>query len=175
MLGAKNLGINVERKMIVLRICVVLSILSTLFSCQDHEALLTETEKSAIRQEIERLSNELFESWNNQEYDRYLGYYLNSEEYTFAANGFIARSWNAFSDTVKAHTVIYTRAEAKTIERYIDVINRNTVIVTQRFDWDATLNSGVEEKMIGTYTTLYVYRNGAWKIINTSESFPGQF
>ena len=158
-----------------LKISVVLLILSSLLSCQNIETPLTEAEKSDIKQEIEQLSIALFESWNNQEYDRYLNYYLNSEEYTFAANGFVVRSWHAFYDTVKAHTVLYSRAEAKTIERYIDIIDRNFVIVTQTFDWDATLKSGGEEKMIGTYTTVYVKRDGVWKIINTSESFPGQF
>ena len=160
-------------KNLAIYLLAVVLILTT--GCQNNKSLLSEAEKNQIRQEIEKLSLALFDSWNKRDYDSYLNYYLNSDEFTFAANGFVVRSWQAFSDTVKAHTALYNRAEAKTIKRYIDIIDRDIVILTQTFDWDATLISGEDEKMMGTYTTVYVKREGEWKITNTSESFPGQF
>ena len=126
----------------LLKLGVILLILSTLLNCNNSNLAMTEEEKKVIRNEIEQLSSVLFESWNSQDFDRYLNYYLNSEEYTFAANGNVTRSWSAFSDTVRAHTVLYSRAEAKTLKRYIDILDRNVVILTQTFNWDATLKSG---------------------------------
>ena len=153
---------------------LILALILTL-GCQVNKSPLSEADKNKIKQEIEKLSIALFESWNNGDYDEYLNYYLNSDEYTFAANGFVVRSWQAFSDTVKAHIALYERAEAKTIKRYIEILAPDIVILIQTFDWDAIQKSGQIEKMIGTYTTVYVKRDGEWKIINTSESFPGQF
>jgi uncharacterized protein (TIGR02246 family) len=154
----------------------LLSLLICLGSCENRiNNELTEQEKQHIIQEIDQLSEELWEAWNSRDYAKYMDYYVNRGDYTFAANGFIVRGWDTFYDTVNVHTAYYSRAEVKTVRKYIDVINRDVVIVHQLYDWDATYKQGGEEKLTCTYTTIYVRIDGEWKIISTSESCPGQF
>ena len=152
-----------------------LLILILLFSCQDFNSPLTDSEKNKIIQDIDQLSEELWDAWNSRDYAKYMDYYLNSDDYTFAANGYIVRGWDTFYDTVNVHVAYYNRAEVKTIKKYIDVIDRDFVIVHQLYSWDANLIQGGEEKMNCTYTTVYIRQNGEWKIWSTSESCPGQF
>ncbi|MFQ5769144.1 MAG: YybH family protein [bacterium] len=159
----------------ILKFFVILLFVISLFSCQSLETSLTENEKAEIKDKIKQLSNQLVETWNNKEYERYMNCYLNSDQFTFAANGKITRSWSTFSERVKASADIYTKAEVNIDEQYIDIIDRNVAIVSETFDWTATDTSGKEEKMHGTYTTVYIKRGGEWKVIYVAESFPGEF
>ena len=63
----------------------------------------------------------------------------------------------------------------KVLEQYIDIIERDLVIVTELFDWSAIYESGNEENMQGTYSTIYAKRDNIWIIIYVAESFPGEF
>ena len=153
----------------------ILVIIISLFSCKSEIDPLTESEKKEITNQIKQLSSELFDSWNNAEYDRYLNYYSKSDEFTFAANGNITRTWSAFSDTVKTHTNPLRKSEVKVLKQYIDIIERNIVIVTDFFEWSAVYKTNKVENMRGTYTTIYAKSNNEWKIIYVAESFPGEF
>lgn len=159
----------------LLKYSSILIIIILLFSCQSEISPLSEAEKVEIDNKIKKLSSELFDSWNKADYAQYLNYYSNSNEFTFAANGNITRSWLAFSDTVKAHTDPLEKSKVEVINQHIDIIERNLVIVTELFDWSAIYKSGKQENMRGTYTTIYAKRNQEWKIIYVAESFPGEF
>ena len=154
---------------------LVLIILGSFFSCKSEMKPLTEDGKKEIYSQIKKLSSELFDSWNKAEYDRYMNYYSRNDHFTFAANGKITRTWSAFSDTVKVHTYPLRKSEVKVLKQYIDIIERDLVIVTELFDWSATYVSDKKEYMRGTYTTLYAKRENIWKIIYVAESFPGEF
>ena len=154
---------------------VVLIILVSIFSCKSKMEPLTDSEKTEIAKQIKQLSSELFDSWNKAEYVRYMNYYSKSDVFTFAANGKITRTWFAFSDTVKAHTKPLKSSQVKVLEQYIDIIERDLVIVTELFDWSAIYESGNEENMQGTYSTIYAKRDNIWIIIYVAESFPGEF
>jgi ketosteroid isomerase-like protein len=153
----------------------IIAIIVTLFACKSEIEDLTEAEKKEITIQIKQLSSDLFDSWNKAEYYRYMNYYSRSDAFTFAANGNITRTWSAFSDTVKAHTNPLKKSEVKVLKQYIDIIERNIVIVTEFFDWSAIYKSDKVENMQGTYTTIYAKRNNEWKIIYVAESFPGEF
>ena len=153
----------------------IIAIIVTLFACKSEIEDLTEVEKKEITIQIKQLSSDLFDSWNKAEYYRYMNYYSRSDAFTFAANGNITRTWSAFSDTVKAHTNPLKKSEVKVLKQYIDIIERNIVIVTEFFDWSAIYKSDKVENMQGTYTTIYAKRNNEWKIIYVAESFPGEF
>ena len=154
---------------------LVLIILVSLFSCKSEMEPLTEGEKTEITTQIKQLSSELFDSWNKAEYERYMNYYSKNDCFTFAANGKITRTWSAFSDMVQAHTNPLRKSEVKVFKQYIDIIERDLVIVSELFDWSATYESGKEEYMQGTYTTIYAKHDNKWKIIYVAESFPGEF
>lgn len=154
---------------------LVLIILGSFFSCKSEMKPLTEDGKKEIYSQIKKLSSELFDSWNKAEYDRYMNYYSRNDHFTFAANGKITRTWSAFSDTVKVHTYPLRKSEVKVLKQYIDIIERDLVIVTELFDWSAIYKSDKVENMRGTYTTIYAKRNDEWKIIYVAESFPGEF
>ena len=159
----------------ILKYSLILTFVILLLSCQPENESLTETEKAEIEDQIKQLASELFDSWNKAEYAQYLNYYSNSNEFTFAANGKITRSWLAFSDTVKAHTDPLENSKVEVINQYIDIVERNLVIVTELFDWSAIYKSGKQENMRGTYTTIYARHNKEWNIIYVAESFPGEF
>ncbi len=159
----------------ILKYSLILTFVILLLSCQSKIVPLTETEKTEIENQVKQLASELFDSWNSAEYAQYLNYYSNNNEFTFAANGNITRSWLAFSDTVKVHTDPLEKSKVEVVNQHIDIIERNLVIVTELFDWSAIYKSGKQENMRGTYTTIYSKRNKEWKIIYVAESFPGEF
>ena len=103
----------------ILKYSLILTFVILLLSCQPENESLTETEKAEIEDQIKQLASELFDSWNKAEYAQYLNYYSNSNEFTFAANGKITRSWLAFSDTVKAHTDPLENSKVEVINQYI--------------------------------------------------------
>ena len=133
---------------------------------------MTPDEQTAIAETVGNLYEEIAIATNALELDRLLGFYLESDDLTYVAQGQISRAYATFVDMVYAQFGAITGAELHFSEKYVDVVNREVVVVTAKFDFTATLGEGNTASSAGTFVCIYVFREGRWEIQHSSHTFP---
>jgi len=63
-------------------------------------------------------------------------------------------------------------ADLRWLEKHIDVLSRDVAIATANFDFTMLLQTGDTARSSGTYTAVYVRRDGQWKIEYSVHTFP---
>lgn len=151
--------------------CLVLSTLG-LGGQQSVEDGPGPAEQVQIAETVGALFDEIATATNQLEFGRLLGLYQESEELTYVARGRINRSYATFSEIMDAQFGGVTGANLEFTEKYIDVLSSDVAVVTAGFQFTATLVSGDSASSSGTFTCIYVLRNGTWAIQHSSHTFP---
>jgi uncharacterized protein (TIGR02246 family) len=98
--------------------------------------------------------------------------YRPSDHLTYVANGRVVRSFAAMRDLVHAQFDRLTAADLRWLETHVDVPAQDVAIATASFAFTATLDTGATATSSGTYTAIYVRRDGEWKIEYSAHTFP---
>jgi hypothetical protein len=146
--------------------------LTVLAACQPATTELTEEQKAAISEELTQQYEGLLASTSQLSQEGFMGYFQNSHEITFAANGSFYRSHSALVDTVAAHWAPIASMEGNWGNLNIQVLAPNVAVATSVFNFTATDNAGATTHFTGTWTAVWVEREGAWKMVNVAETFP---
>lgn len=149
----------------------LLSVLS--INCRPpSEQVLSPEDRRIVAEEVAQLFNQIPEVTNALDFERLLSFYRESEELTYVARGRVTRSFAAFSGVMDAQFGNVTEANLQWLDTYVDVLSREVVVATAKFEFTATLESGDAAQSAGTYMAIYVLRDGHWKIEYTAHSFP---
>ena len=133
---------------------------------------LTAEEEAAIADSVTALFDQIPSATNALEFDRLLGYYRASEDLTYLAAGRINRSHRTMADIMEAQFGGAVAADLRWLEKYVDVLSRDAVVATARFEFSMVLQTGDTARSSGTYSATYVRRDGQWKIEHSVHTFP---
>jgi ketosteroid isomerase-like protein len=136
------------------------------------EHLLTPEERDAIASRVGQLFDEIPQATNALQFGRLLSYYRDSDELTYVARGRVTRSHGAFADIMDAQFGGVVEADLRWLDIHIDVLSRDVAVSTATFEFTAILTAGDTARSSGTYTSIYVLRDGEWKIQYSAHSFP---
>jgi len=136
------------------------------------EHALTAAERDAIANRVGQLFDEIPVTTNALQFDRLLSFYRDSDELTYVARGQVTRSHRAFADLMDAQFGAVVEADLRWLDSHIEVLSRDVVVATATFEFTASLTTGDIARSTGTYTCIYVLRDGDWKIQYSAHSFP---
>lgn len=159
--------------MTMLNRAVALAVSALLMGCQpSSNEPMTFQEEAEIAQAVGDLFAEVATATSNLQLHRLLDHYRESEDLTYVARGRVTRSFGPFSELFDAQFRGISGAQLEFSNEHIDVLSRNAVVVTAEFKFTATLETGDAGGSSGTFTCIYVLRDGAWKIQHSSHTFP---
>jgi uncharacterized protein (TIGR02246 family) len=125
-----------------------------------------------LADEVGQLFNQIPKATNALDFERLLGYYRESDDLTYVALGRVTHSFAAFSDIMDAQFGGVTEANLQWLDTYVDVLSREVVVATANFEFTAGLEGGNTAQSEGTYTVIYVLRDGKWGIEYSAHTFP---
>ena len=147
--------------------------LIVLAACQPASKELTDYQKTEIAAEVELLHGQFWDAWRETDFERGMSYYLNSPEFTFTFQGRMVSGYSAFWDLfASAFTNVASQAlsidELKTTVLAADVVS-----VTVQGTYAPTDTAGVTAPESAlAFTTVWVKRDGEWKVHVASNSEP---
>jgi len=139
--------------------------LTALAACQPAGTELTEDQKAKIKAEVNAIHKKFWDTWRETDFDRGMSYYLNSPEFTFAFQGQMISGYSAFRDFLES---AFTNVASQAVgfnESQTTVLAPDVVCVTAQGAYSVTGTDGVtgpESNFV--FTTLWVQRNGEWKV-----------
>jgi uncharacterized protein (TIGR02246 family) len=156
------------------RSSVLLIVVSVVSMCcrPAPERRLTNDDQRAIADEVGQLFNQIPEATHALEFERLLSFYREGDDLTYVARGRLARSFEAFSDVMDEQFDGVTEANLTWIETYVDVLSRDVAVATAKFEFTAGFEDGNIAQSDGTYTAVYVQRDGRWGIEYSAHTFP---
>ncbi len=138
-------------------------------ACQP--AALTDADRAAIEEEITQLYAEQSAAINAGDAEAWLAFFEPGDEFLMAYHGELM-DWAAMEATTPEGFEGQTEIRFRWLEDHVQVLSRDIAIVTSLWDWSSRHADGEVEEIAGTWTAVLVKKDGAWKIVNASESFP---
>jgi ketosteroid isomerase-like protein len=129
-------------------------------------------ERAAITETVSARFDEVAEATNAMDFTRLLSLYQESDELTYVSAGRIFRNHATMAGLVGSQFRGMASAELRWTEKHVDVLAPDVAIVTSVYEFDATLESGGTAGSAGTFTCVFVLRNGVWEIQHSSHTFP---
>lgn len=136
------------------------------------ETSMAPEERAAIAQTVSARFDEVAEATNTLDFTRLLSLYQESEELTYVSAGRIFRTHATMAGLIGSQFRGLAAADLRWIEKHVDVLARDVAVVTSVYEFDATLESGDTTGSAGTFTCVYVQRDGVWEIRHSSHTFP---
>jgi ketosteroid isomerase-like protein len=136
------------------------------------ESGMAPEERAAIAQTVSARFDEVAEATNTLDFTRLLSLYQESEELTYVSAGRIFRTHATMAELIGSQFRGLAAADLRWIEKHVDVLARDVAVVTSVYEFDATLESGDTTGSAGTFTCVYVQRDGVWEVQHSSHTFP---
>jgi len=138
-------------------------------ACQP--AALTDADRAAIEEEITQLYAEHTAAINAGDAEAWLAYFEPGDDFRMAYHGELM-DWSAMEATTAESFEGLSDIQFSWLGNHVHVLSRDVVIVTSLWHWSSVDADGVAGEGGGTWTVVLVKKDGAWKIVNASETFP---
>ena len=138
-------------------------------ACQP--AALTDADRAAIEEEITQLYAEQAAAINAADAEAWLAFFEPGDEFLLAVHGELM-DWPAMEASTAEGFEGQTEIRFRWLEDHVQILSRDIAIVTSLWDWSAMDADGELDEGAGTWTVVLVKKDGAWKIVNGSETFP---
>ena len=138
-------------------------------ACQP--AALTDADRAAIEEEITQLYAEHSAAINAGDAEAWLAYFEPGDDFRMAYHGELT-DWSVMETTTTEMFEGLSDIQFRWLGNHVQVLSRDVAIVTSLWDWSFAGPDGVVAADGGTWTVALVKRDGAWKIVNASETFP---
>jgi uncharacterized protein (TIGR02246 family) len=150
-------------------IIAALAAAALVVACQP--AALTDADRAAIEEEITQLYTEQSAAINAADAEAWLAFFEPGDDFLMAYHGEL-QDWAAIDASAAEMFEGQTEIRFRWLEDHVQVLSRDIAIVTSLWDWSSRHADGEVEETAGTWTVVLVKKDGAWKIVNASESFP---
>ena len=135
--------------------------------------MLIPDESQAIADTIGALFVQIPEATNDLDFDRLLGLHRDIDALTYVGRGQVTRTYSAFENVVHTQFRGIAGGDLQWKDTYIDVLTRNVATAIATYEFNVVTESGASFQSAGTYTAIYVMRDGQWQIEFSSHTFPG--
>jgi ketosteroid isomerase-like protein len=136
------------------------------------ESEIAPEERAAIAQTVSARFNEVAEATNTLDFTRLLALYQESDELTYVSAGRIFRTHATMAGLIDSQFRGLATADLRWIEKHVDVLARDVAVVTSTYEFEGTLETGGTIGSAGTFTCVFVLRDGVWEIQHSSHTFP---
>ena len=125
---------------------------------------LTEEDKKTVETEIHQFIDSLDNAFSKVVPEDVFNYFLQTDEFAWASQGYLITNPSAILDTMKVHMALMKNQTAKTTAEKIFVINKEAVVISTLKVATVTLKNDSQITVPYALTMLIVKRDGKWKI-----------
>jgi len=128
------------------------------------KTFLTEDDKKAVETEIHQFIDSLDNAFSSVIPEDVFKYFLQTDEFAWASQGYLITNPSAILDTMKFHMAFMKNQTAKTTAEKMFVINKEAVVISTLKVATVTLKNDSQITVPYALTMLIVKRDGKWKI-----------
>jgi uncharacterized protein (TIGR02246 family) len=153
------------------RLALAVLALAFLAACQPATTELTEEQKTEIADSVAAMHNDMWQTWSTRDLDSIMPYFVNSPD---AGWGFPGGMYYGYENlTAYARSLLdgVASADFAATERRVDVLSRDVVCVREYGTYSWTTTAGVTQQFDDYMTTIWVRRDGEWKVLHYHESY----
>jgi hypothetical protein len=133
-------------------------------ACQPVTTELTEAQKTEIAAHITALNSEYWDAWRAADWDRGMGYYVNSPDFIWAAGGVVYLGYAALDATRPQFGYVANQTFTFGDTR-VAVLSADAATVTALGTWSQTDTAGVTgPERDFAWTALWALHDGEWKM-----------
>jgi hypothetical protein len=133
------------------------------FSCTQ-TTVLSEEDKKAVETEIHQYMDSLFKVFETVIPEDAFNFYLQTDEFCAATQGYLMTNPSAVLDTMKVHMATMKNQSIKPVADKIFVINKDAVVISTSKVTTITFKNDSQVTAPFALTMLLVKREGKWKI-----------
>lgn len=138
---------------------------TVLTACQPATNDLTEDMRTEIASEVNDVHSEFWDTWRETDFERGMQYYLNSPEFTFSYQGKMITGYSEFHEFFATAFANVASQTVSSNDLQTVVVGRDAVFITTQGAYSVTDTEGVTgPESDFAFTTLWVRRDGDWKI-----------
>jgi uncharacterized protein (TIGR02246 family) len=142
-------------------------------ACQTATMELTDVEKAAIADEVNAVNAEFWDAWRDADFDRGMSYYYDSPDFVLAFDGAVDYG-HATVDAKFRPIFASVASQTLTVtDSRTTVLAPDVVCIMETGTWSQTDTAGVTGPETDlALTSIWVLRDGEWKIHIAHESLP---
>ncbi|UCD23438.1 MAG: nuclear transport factor 2 family protein [Gemmatimonadota bacterium] len=150
---------------------VLSAVVFLIVGCASPPSELSETERTAVIDDITVVLDSFWGTWEAVDYDRGMSFYLDSPETVFTSGGATIVGFTAINDAFRPVFANVQRQAVNLEEAHINVLSRAAVHVTESGTYTQFDGSGAEITSASfSFSTTWVLRDGDWKIVTCHQS-----
>jgi hypothetical protein len=128
------------------------------------KTVLSEEDKKAVETEIHQFMDSLNAAFESLTPERVFNYFLQTDEFAVASQGYLITNTSALLDTMKVHMAFMKTQTGKTIDEKIFIINSDAAVISISRIGTITFKNESQINMPYALTMLLLKREGKWKI-----------
>jgi len=141
-------------------------------ACQPAPRDLTEAQETAIADSVTAVHNDMWRLWLAEDLDSVMTYFLNSPEVGWGFPGGMEYGYENLTDLFRSMLDGTASQDYTAAERRVDVLSRDAVCVRESGPYSVTTTAGETREFDNfAMTTIWVRRDGEWKIIHGHEFY----
>jgi len=151
----------------------LLPLVLTLAGCAPTEKPLTEADHKALADSLIQLASTMIADIDRHEVDKFIGYHDNVPGFAWATSGELValdsmhQSMRAYFAGPEGREVHFSMGEAKA-----HPLGRNAGVVTAIVNSTSKDSTGSEQRSHQAWSIVVERRAGAWRVVQTHESYP---
>ena len=154
---------------------LALTVLSPAFlaACQPATTELTEEQKAEIAAEVNAINAEFWYAWRATDFDQGMSYYYNSPDLAFGFDGAVDYGYAEIDAKYRPGMAGVASQDITITSSETMVLAPDVVCTMETATYTATDTAGVTGPELSVaVTSIWVHRDGEWKIHIGHESFP---
>jgi len=141
-------------------------------ACRPAPMELTEAQEAAIADSVTAVHNDMWRHWLAEDLDSVMPYFLNSSEVGWGFPGGMEYGYENLTALFRSMLDGTASQDYTAAERRVDVLSRDAVCVRESGPYSVTTTAGETIELADfAMTTIWVRRNGEWKIIHGNEFY----
>lgn len=129
---------------------------------------MTAADRDQVAATVDQTLTRFFESIKKLDLEKYLEFYVQSDNLVMAADGNIVAGRNAFEDYVKnAFAPVAKINYIDLLQKHIAVLCPDSAVVSLEYDESFDLKTGETSRLRGSWIYVLKRCQGAWKIVHT--------
>lgn len=146
-------------------------ILASLFSCQQPQQTLTETEKDTINKDVKNQFNQLVSALNQKNTDLWSMNYSDSEFISAIVSTDYYSTRTAFKDSIAKYISMRESQHIEPLEIRVTPLTPNIAFMTSEEKIEILLKNGQKFYSKHAFTMIWKKEKKGWKILHSHESW----
>jgi uncharacterized protein (TIGR02246 family) len=163
---------KVRRMNAIVRVLIILVCVSVVWAIQNDRSSMPPDQQQAIEKAVLKSHNQMSQADSNLDVDKFFSYILDFDKGFIIQDGRLFRTRQEAYEAVKKGFEGISQLKRTYEQTYVTVISPETALLTAQGTSTVTLSDGQTFSRPFAVSTVYVLRDGQWKVLHGHYSVP---